>query len=146
MWYLSDRAANALSSYHFQPDYCKNQANIAANTLSCRPPRKTFGALRFWALSSKLDSHFFKSHVFELHIFKPHSYAFKSYISTYCFHAFKHYVFKPYVFESLLRPHFFAPLFISFLHFFNPDLTISDLYLWNICFVLATSVVWCVSK
>ena len=39
-------AVVALSPYHFRPDYCKVQANAAADALPCRPPRKTFALSR----------------------------------------------------------------------------------------------------
>ena len=49
----SDGAIDALSPYYFRPDYCKVQANAAADALPCRPLRKTFGLSRFRASLSR---------------------------------------------------------------------------------------------
>lgn len=69
------------------------------------------------------------------HIFL--SQAYKRHFLSFIFSKLCFYVFKPYFLES----YFFKPYFISSLYFFDPDFALLALYLQNICFILATSVV-----
>ena len=70
----SDGVVDTLSSYHFRPDCRVDQANVAADALPRWPPRKTFGASRFWALLSRFWALLFKSRspsFGSLHFFDP---------------------------------------------------------------------------
>ena len=152
----TDGAVDALSCYR------PVQANVAADALPCRPPRKTFGASRFRssrfraspsrfrashfqasfsrirASLSKLDSHSFEPCTLEPHVFEPHVYerhSSGSTLSELCSH-----VFKPYFFE----PHFFKPHPVGSLHFFDPNPIAPDPRMRNIFLVI--SVVRRVSK
>lgn len=103
------------------------------------------------------------SYLFELYTLKLHIFELCSYISKSCPHIFKPYVFKPLIFLSLIflnlshlqislfkfysfTSHLFELYFISSFHFFNPNPTLLDLYLWKICLVLVILVMRCVLK
>ena len=61
---ITSKAIDALPCH--RPAYCKDQANAAADTLSHRTPRKTFGASRFRALFLRLQVSFFEFHFLNL--------------------------------------------------------------------------------
>ena len=93
----SDGAVDTLSLYYSRPDCRKNQANIAADTLSRHPPgepnQRSLG-------SQSSEPHSSESHDFELQVSEPRSHVFKfcafeHYVSEPRSHAFKPYVSKP---------------------------------------------------
>ena len=84
---------------------------------------------------------------FESHVSEPRSHVSKprSHVSKPCSHVFKFCTFKPHIskprFNVISKLYSFKSYPIGSLHFFNSDPVLSDLWLRNICPVLATSIV-----